>query len=179
MIDLETLATTADAVIMSIGAVRFDMDGTVYPATFYASVSVDSNLERGRKISESTLIWWMGQSPEAQRVFNEPKTPLASALQELAEWVERGGTPVEIWSNGASFDIPMLEHAYTQHDLAVPWPHWASRCVRTYKNLPGANDIVAGIKIVGTAHNALDDAIHQARQVIAIHKALFGAEVAA
>ena len=46
MVDLETLATSADAVILSIGAVRFDLEtGEIDDAGFYASISVESNLD--------------------------------------------------------------------------------------------------------------------------------------
>ena len=39
MIDLETLGTVADAAIMSIGAVRFDLDSDKIDDTgFYASI---------------------------------------------------------------------------------------------------------------------------------------------
>lgn len=168
MVDLETLGLTADAVIMSIGAVQFDLDGGIDEKAFYASVSIDSNLELGRKINESTLIWWTEQSAEARKVFTEPKVMLASALHDFAEWFPEGA---EIWSNGASFDIPILEHAYKQLDLETPWKFWDSRCVRTYRNLPGASRVAKPKPSV--AHNALSDAIAQVMHVQAIHKELF------
>ncbi|NQW82286.1 MAG: 3'-5' exoribonuclease, partial [Polaromonas sp.] len=63
MVDLETLGTVADAVILSIGAVKFDLDSdAIDDDGFYASISIESNQETGRRIQEDTLIWWMGQS---------------------------------------------------------------------------------------------------------------------
>ncbi len=57
MLDLETLGTTADAVILSIGAVKFNLEtGKIDDEGFYRSVSVESNLDLGRRISEDTLI---------------------------------------------------------------------------------------------------------------------------
>lgn len=59
MVDLETLGTTADAVILSIGAVKFDLvSGQIDDEGFYASISVESSLNRKRRISEDTLLWW-------------------------------------------------------------------------------------------------------------------------
>ena len=171
MIDLETLATTADAVIMSIGAVKFNLDSpAIDPNGFYASVSVSSNLAQGRRISEDTLAWWLRQEPAAQAVFNEAKQPLDHALFALTEWMS--DRDYSVWSNGADFDLPMLAHAFTQFDMAVPWKFWNSRCFRTYKNLPGAK----GVKLppVGVAHNALADAYSQAQSLQAIQAALFG-----
>jgi DNA polymerase III epsilon subunit-like protein len=171
MIDLETLGTTADAVILSIGAVAFDLNASkVSDEGFYVSVSIDSNLELGRRISEDTLIWWFKQSAAAQQVFHEPKEHLREALRQLSDWI--GANDYEVWSNGADFDIPMLAHAFTQCGLQVPWKFWNARCYRTYKNLPGAKNLALPPK-EGTAHNALADAYNQAQAVCTIHQALF------
>jgi hypothetical protein len=171
MLDLETLATTADAVILSIGAVPFDLEkGVVSEEGFYVSVSIDSNLEYKRRVSEDTLIWWMKQEAAARQVFMEPKDTLPEALAMLSDFI--GETKPTVWSNGADFDIPMLAHAFTQVGTGIPWEFWNSRCFRTYKNLPGAKN-VAGPTSDGIKHNALADAYNQAHHVCAIHKALF------
>jgi len=167
MVDIETLGLVADAVILSIGAVRFDLDSDeIKDEAFYASVSIGSNLYVGRKIDVNTLTWWFKQPPEAQLVFHEPKQELETALVSLQEWF---GDATFIWSNGADFDIPILTHAFGQFDLVVPWKFWNARCVRTYKNLPGAKNI----KVSNTGkHNALHDAIAQAKLVQAIQRTL-------
>jgi hypothetical protein len=173
MIGLETLGTVASAVIMSIGAVRFDLEtGKLDENGFYASISIDSNLEVGRQISEDTLIWWMGQSEGARAVFTEPKMPLAVALDSFDEWFGDHRTPdkVRVWSNGADFDIPMLAHAYYVLGKSPPWPHFNSRCARTYKNLPCAAKVAK--PNAGIAHNALTYAVNQAQHVMAIHAAM-------
>ena len=168
MVDLETLGTAADACIISIGAVRFNIDTKeIDDDGFYASISIDSNGDR--RIQESTLVWWLGQGVNAQKVFHEPKRDLDLVLQELAAWID--DPEVIMWSNGADFDLPMLTHAYISFGMEVPWHFWNSRCVRTYKNLPGAKNIK--VPYDGTKHNALFDAIHQAKQVQAIHAGLF------
>lgn len=174
MIDNETLGVTADAVILSIGAVKFDLaTGQIDDEGFYVSISVDSNMEVGRRISEDTLMWWLKQPAAAQQVFFEPKETLGTALELLSDWIGTDG--YEIWSNGADFDIPMLAHAYAQHSMEVPWKFWNARCFRTWKNLPGAK----GVKLsdpVGVKHNALADAVTQANVLIDINKALFAAK---
>ena len=170
MIDLETLGTVASAVILSVGAVKFDLESDkIDDCGFYASASVESNLNLGRRIQEDTLLWWLKQDAAAQKVFHEAKTTLTAALSDLSDWI--GSDDYTIWSNGADFDLPMLAHAYSQVGIETPWKFWNSRCFRTYKNLPGARDIrvQAGVK-----HNALSDAYSQAVTVQAIHAALFG-----
>lgn len=170
MLDTETLGTTADAVILSIGAVKFDLESdAIDDDGFYASISVDSNLEVKRRVSESTLIWWLKQGPAAQGVFHESKQSLRSALEDLADWIGNGEHYV--WSNGADFDLPMIAHAYSQFNMEPPWNFWDSKCFRTYKNLPGAKAIK--IPHVGVKHNALSDAHNQVVNLQAIHAKIF------
>ena len=173
MVDLETLATTCDAAIISIGAVKFDLSGgTISDEGFYASVSLESNLDYHRRVSEDTLKWWLMQAkdnPDSTKVFHEPKQGIDEALERFAAWI--GRPDLNIWSNGANFDEPILSHAYTQCQQPIPWKFWNVRCVRTFKNLPGAKDIV--VPRPGTHHNALSDSLHQAALVQAIYAKLF------
>lgn len=174
MIDLETLGTTADAVIMSIGAVKFSLDtGKISDDAFYASISIESNLEKKRRIDEDTLIWWLTQDKAAQQVFHEPKQSLGDALESLSEWFV--DEKHFVWSNGADFDLPMLAHAYRSLGWVPPWAFWNSRCFRTYKNLPAAGRIkklATGIK-----HNALSDAMSQTLTLQAIHAQMLKEQV--
>lgn len=173
MIDLETLNVSPNAAIISIGAVKFDIDGTrLEDQMFYASISVDSNTRANRSIDESTLMWWMQQSPEAQKVFTEPKCDLQDALENFTDWFNMAPYGECVWSNGASFDIPMMIDAYAQLGQKTPWKFWDERCMRTLKNLPG----MKAVKVAKNpnAHNALSDAIYQAELTQAMWKKLNG-----
>lgn len=173
MVDLETLGTVADAVIMSIGAVKFDLDSdAIEDGGFYASVSIESNLNMKRRIQEDTLIWWMGQSSAAHGVFTEAKQTLGNALRELSDWI--GSDSCLFWSNGADFDLPMLAHAHTQHMMEVPWKY-NTRCYRTYKNLPQARQVK--FIATGVKHNALSDALNQAKHLQLIQRVVTGQDV--
>jgi len=177
MIDLETLGTTADSVILSIGAVRFNLEsGSVFDDldnTFYQVITIDHQVNR--HISGDTIAWWMKQSKEAQDVFIGDNCTLNVALVGLYAWIDpMPGSRPNVWSNGADFDLPMLNHAYKQCGMLPPWKPYAARCYRTYKNLPGAR--VVKVEREGHHHNALDDAIYQATHLCAIHKALFEQE---
>lgn len=168
MIDLETLDTTAGAVIMSIGAVKFDLNSDAMDdKAFYASVSIESNLAVGRTINERTLLWWLKQSPAAQAVFHEPKQSLSGALDELSSWFDKS---TYVWSKGADFDLPILAHAYRGQGWETPWEFYNTRCVRTIADLPNAKNVVVAPNPL--KHNALQDAISQVRLVQAIQKKL-------
>lgn len=177
MIDLETLGTSGRSCILAVGAVCFDLDTLAVDETegFYTAISIDSNLQAGRSIDESTLVWWMGQSDAARAVFKQPKMALTDALTEFDQWMSDNGDDIKVWGNGASFDLGMLADAYRSQGWEAPWKFWNERCVRTYCDLPAAKRVP---KIQPTvAHNALADALAQAQHVVAIHRALLGADV--
>ena len=54
MIDLETLDTLPHAVILSIGAVKFN-EKNIDDGAFYRVITIQSNLDEHRTISPSTL----------------------------------------------------------------------------------------------------------------------------
>jgi len=173
MFDAETLGTTADSVIMSIGAVKFDLDSDqIDDEGFYVSISIESNLAAGRKISEPTLKWWLQQERAAQNVFFEPKQVLEDALLSLSEWL--GHSKRYVWSNGADFDLPLLAHAYASFGYEPPWEFWNARCVRTYKTLPGVDSLPKPPNKL--KHNALADAVAQAQYVQSVQRFLKGAK---
>lgn len=177
MLDLETLSTRPDGVILSIGAVKFDPNSyEMDDKAFYASISIDSNHEvASRHISESTLLWWMQQSAEAKVVFTEAKTTLEIGLQDLQDWIDH--PEYKVWSNGADFDIPMIGHAYSVHGYPIPWKFWNTGCFRTMKNLNIARSVPKPANAL--AHNALQDAITQAKHLQAINAAICGEKQAA
>lgn len=181
MLDLETMATSPDAAILSIGAVRFDLDTSKIDIEngFYRPIFLESNLEHQRRISQDTLMFWLEQSTHAKEVFTDlRRIELDTALILLSDWIATtsDGSRDYVWSNGGDFDLPMLVHAYTSLGLPIPWEPYSGRCYRTYKKLPYADTVV--IARNGTHHNALDDAIYQAQHLCAIHHKLFdGASV--
>lgn len=163
MVDLETLDTRPSTVVLSIGAVVFDPSDDVFHSQYWRCTWQDQ-LDAGRTVSESTIRWWLKQSDEARAALDGDRAPLSIVLGELGS-LYRGHGCERLWARGASFDISILEHAYGAQNL--PWRYNAPRDCRTFDDLlpPNfADDIPAGV-----AHNALEDAIWQARIV---HKAL-------
>ena len=160
MIDLETLATTTDAAILTIGAVKFDPFGSDIkePAmgSFYVKVDIDSCDELGLVSNDDTIAWWAQQSKEAQAEAFEGtnRIHIRDAFDQLYKfcWGAK-----RVWSNGAAFDIPICEHVYRKLNKAIPWSFWAVRDVRTAFDL-GINPNRPPV----LAHHALQDAWNQA-----------------
>lgn len=170
-IDLETLGTKADSVILSIGAVAI-CEQTGDRRKFYGACSVASQPERTQ--SPSTLAWWSQQSAAAREAFDFAHGPdcpsLTDTLQRLTAWIGQIGEThdVYVWGNGANFDLAMLEHAYKGLSDFVPWNFRHTRDMRTLYDitLRFGLDIRGNVARVGTHHNALDDAEFQANVII-------------
>jgi len=155
MIDIGTLGREAGCVIVSIGAVRFDLG---IKGELFIDVSPTSCQDHGLSVDVETLVWWLTQDADAreQLVGGEP---LDEALRELAAWMPAGQK--EVWANSPSFDLEILDAAYELVGVPTPWEFYETRDVRTVKNLEAAVDI----EQQGIEHDALDDARFQARQV--------------
>lgn len=162
MLDIETWGTGPDAVVISIGACIFDPYGNDIRDRFYVAIDPDSNVAAGRKIDVSTVLWWMSPDRDTprRRWLEQSKVDLYTALDGFAVWCP----DAPVWGNGATFDNVILGSAYKSVGLSQPWKFWHDRCYRTVKSM------VPGIPLhrIGEHHDALDDAVSQARHLQAM-----------
>lgn len=165
-IDLETTSNLFNAGILSIGAVGFNRTTGKIGPEFYAQINLVDTLRYG-KVSASTLQWWLKQSAAAAQVFNPVRgMPLLNALRGLNDFLRAQPANICVWGNGSSFDITVLEHAFHAFDIEEFKPEWARnfwsvRDLRTLVDVSGLDK--SAVLFDGTAHNALDDARHQAK----------------
>lgn len=163
MFDLETLDTKPSAVILSLGAVKFD---PMYPVPESAPrlslrFEIDAQSQLGRTISDDTINWWAKQSAEAQEAaFSEAnRTPLDQAIDEFHKFVWNSDL---VWSQG-SFDVNIIEDLYRSIKRPLPWQYWQICDSRTLFNF------IDGNLDRTKHHDAVEDAIAQAN---AVHYAL-------
>lgn len=175
MVDLETMGKKHNAPIVAIGAVVFDPATGSIGESFYKVVCLESSVNWGAVIDPSTVIWWLKQSSEARsEIVNDDAIPLLDALLQFREFVSDnvagGSKKAQVWGNGASFDNSILRSSYDCIAEDYPWEYWNDRDVRTMIELGQAIsfDPKTAIPFEGSRHNALADAIHQARYVSAI-----------
>jgi 3' exoribonuclease, RNase T-like len=165
MVDLETMSTESNASIISIGAVRFWLNVKQPEFTtdqlFYTAVSLDSSQEAGLHIKADTVMWWLGQEPEARNAFKNPVS-LASALNAFSRFIPSKET--YIFGNGAAYDNVVLHNAYKAINLKYPVSYKYDVCYRTLRKL--TNNQPPAFE--GTKHNALDDAKAQTRDLMEI-----------
>lgn len=166
MIDLETLNVRTDTVILTLGAVLFDPYSEGIMDSIYIKPDVDEQLALGRSVDEGTIQWWGRQSKSAQDEAFSPdnRVPFVDFLQVVQKFC----WPCDrVWSNGAAFDVAIIEQALLEHKIHVPWKHYEVRDTRTIWE-------VAGVKLSDggniTSHRADDDAIKQALLVQRAYK---------
>lgn len=172
MVDLETLATSPDAVVLSIGLVFFTKeDGIVHTA--YSPLDVRDQITNNRKVDFDTLLWWLGQSDEAKKVFEECRP---AKLPYLSEFLTKSIVEAQaikafnlkhlkIWGNGAIFDVGILEYALRKEGEETPWKFWNVMCFKTLNKL---TNIKKKVERKGTYHNALDDSLYQTECVLKV-----------
>ena len=167
MLDLETLSTRPDSVILTIGAIKFNPwdDDMEVENGLYNRVNVDEQLNLGRHVLESTVEWW-GKQPEEVREDALGESDRVS-LDEMCANLNRFLVGVEnIWCQGPAFDIVILENLYRQLSKPTPWQYWQIRDSRTLFGVHGD----PREKDRKAAHNALMDCYYQALGVQQIYK---------
>jgi hypothetical protein len=160
MLDLETLGNKSNSAILSIGAVQFNLETGETGKEFYQVVDLQSCLDLGLKINGSTFYWWLQQNKAAQNAVCKNGLELPTVLSNFYEWMNDCIGNVNIWGNGARFDIGILEDAYIAAGYSkMPWYFRSERDVRTL--VAFAPDIKNSYLFTGVRHNPIDDCKHQ------------------
>ena len=153
MIDLEGLATGPDTTILTIAAQAFDPVGAGwYDKHYYARITLES--QENRSIDDGTIAWWATQPDHArEEAFGEQdRIPLDQALDELGKLIWHSKM---IWSQGPTYDMNILEHAYKSYGKALPWKYYMVRDSRTVFSL------WPELPKPPTSHHALEDCRRQ------------------
>lgn len=166
MIDLETFGTSPQAMIRTIGAVKFDIDSFEIIDKFHAAIRTESALRYGR-LDAGTLDWWLEprQAEANARIVAMDKVEMDEALVGFHNWL---GQDAKVWGNGSTFDIVILRSAYAATALDCPWKYKNEFCFRTVKNMV----FVAPPPDTGMVHDAIADCIYQIAWLKSIQGAL-------
>lgn len=181
MIDIETLGKPPKGVIIQIGAVEFDpyAKGGRSPILDSFSLWVDpvSCEKIGMECHASTILWW-AKTGLPDGLKEETLVPIESALSALSTFFLNGKSSVEnriVWAKSPVFDLAILSYAMKKLNVPPLWKYQSELDVRTLQNLSLETCEIADevySKNVGVIHNALDDAIIQARVVNKIYSKL-------
>lgn len=169
MLDLETLGTSPDCVILTLGAIKFNPFGDSEPGPgIYLRLDIEEQLAMGRTTLDSTIEWWAKQDP-AVREEALGENGHRYKVNELRKELNKFLVGVDhIWAQGPAFDIVILENLYRSKSWPFPWHYWQIRDSRTLFGVhgdprePGRDQ----------AHNALMDCYYQAKSVQKIYQKL-------
>ncbi len=169
MLDLETLGTRPDCVILTLGAIKFDPFSDKEPGPgIYFRMDIEDQLSKGRTVDDSTIEWWAQQDPRVrEEAMGESgdRIDVAKLKYELNKFLV--GVDY-IWAQGPAFDIVILEDLYRSQGWGFPWHFWQIRDSRTLFGVHGD----PREKGRDQAHNALMDCYYQAIGVQQIYKNL-------
>ena len=182
MFDLETLALSPRAVVVSIGAVAFNVrhcdsvsdfkspvgqSWGLNARSFYRVLELKTQQLKGRELDGDTVRWWMSQGDEAKKLFSaEPWSPYA-VVDSFNAWVRYVGGK-RLWANPTVFDVPKLESLFEDFGVRWPFTHRDYRDLKTLRAVTRPLDKTDYADLV--AHHALDDAIVQALEVQRIYR---------
>ena len=166
MVDLETLATSPNATILTIGAVTFDPASNKIFDKLYYRVDVESCDRLGMTVNDDTVEWWSKQAADVQtEAFAEDnRVPIEEVIEKFHKFAWNCDA---FWSHGATFDLVILDCYYRKLNKVPPWNFWQIRDTRTLFDLGYDPEMPKeGL------HNALEDASRQAIGVQTIYRKL-------
>lgn len=139
MFDLETLDTRPSTIVLSVGAViweTFETDtgilGWHVRRRFYRILDIQSQANKKRTISESTILWWQRQDANARdEAFSAVRRPVTGVLDDFRKFADLDGGINIFWANPATFDFPIWEDLAMSFSNYVPWSYRQKYDVRT------------------------------------------------
>lgn len=163
VLDLETLATTPDAVVLQIGYAIVDLDRLEFRAVRGISLDpMDQMLNKGREVDPETLEWWNTQPLHAKdSVLSNGYTRAVlgrddyqldvtghvlesipvrvdarDACRELAAAYEAHNCS-QIWAGPPHFDLSIIQSLFRCYRVDLPWKHSQIWCLRTFRMVIG------------------------------------------
>lgn len=187
VLDIETMGTQHDAVVVSVGMVRIlwdtELNEWVVPSesssySLYLVMDVTKQFQLHRSVDTSTMRWWADQrasvSDILQKAFLIPGE-LSRQCTSINQFV-REINNTRVWGNGPNFDNKILNHL-VRSMLPTDLCHFRNeRDIRTARDILSSADREALMKNP-LPHHALYDARQEARMLIAANRKLLDADI--
>lgn len=166
-IDIETLSTHNDALILQLGIVGFNPETFEMGPKVNINFDFDLSMAEGFSITGSTLYWWLKQDSRAGATLETNLKHPAEVCESMFKYIQKytvGCKEVKVWGNGAAFDNVIVKNYFNHFKKDLPWMFWNDRCARTLFNLyPNVKRTKPKI-----AHVAGYDAVAQAETIMSI-----------
>ena len=166
MVDLETMGVSPRSVVLTLGAVTFNPYTDEIYDDLYLKIDLDDQDKLGREIDQNTLDWWAKQEPKVmeEAFSSDGRIGLEDAITAFHKFA--WGCD-KFWSHGAVFDLMIIEDIYRQLNRPIPWEFWRLRDTRTLFDIKDP-EMEKSVE----QHNALFDAIRQAKGVQTVYRKL-------
>lgn len=164
MVDIETLSTKPEATVLTIGAVFFDpVEGNIEKDNA-CYIKLDWRDQKGvRDVDKNTVDWWKKQDAAIRNETFSGKKTIKEAEEEFLKWLKESNfipSKTHVWANSPSFDLTILNSLF---DYKVPWKYYNFADLRTFFRCMGWPK-----KKKSPNHRAVDDAIFQCQNIIAV-----------
>lgn len=151
MIDIETLGTGNNAVMIQLGACYFDRRTGKIGDTFCRSINREKSTAAGFEEDQSTIDWWSRQDQTIfQEIISSRESP-KQVMNAFRSFADRKN--VKFWSH-ATFDFVIVQNHFKKLGIK-PLPHGKARDIRTLVDISGIN--LSLYNWGKKTHNALDD----------------------
>jgi len=153
MVDFETIGTSKDAVVLSVGLVLFNRYTCLEYDEQYEEFDIAEQIFRKRTVDPSTVSWWLKKDPvEFHRLLLHGQSNPYDYLGEVLD----GQDFKYVWSRH-QMDFDILNSL-----LPTPLEYWRFRDVSTLDYFKKMGR--------GNTHNALDDCLNQLQHLREVRK---------
>ena len=167
-VDIETTGTDpSHTAIIQIGAVAFNMEGEVHNSLFNESLLIPET----RRWDEDTRDWWGDQDQAIfMNIWKSMREP-GMVLREFREWVLEAsmGEEPRMVAKPISFEFPFFQSYFREFGVGNPFHFRQALDLRSILFGRGRHDVEDSVIFEGNPHDALDDALHQARLFLAAY----------
>ena len=161
MIDLETLGTGSNSVVVSVGLVAFNISTGEILAELDIGLNLNQQIKTGGVIDGDTLEFHFAQAPDSiQKMAQRKVLDVKEGLDLISNFIKANNITT-LWGNGATFDNVILRNLYARHLKVFPLGFWTDRDLRTAVDI--YNIEVGAVPFEGIRHYCLDDARHQVK----------------
>lgn len=164
MVDLETTGTLPDRnAIIQISAVKFNLKTMeVSPDFFDQCLTVPKH----RSWDEGTRKWWSKQMVTLDAIQDRAR-PWQDVFIEFVEWAYPMGS-LRFWSKPTHFDYNFISSYCHDLDLYQPFSYREATDMNSFLRGLYFPDPVKKLELEfqGVAHNAIDDTLHQIKEVM-------------
>ena len=161
MVDLETLGTGSNSVVVSVGLIAFNISTGEILAELDIGLNLNQQIKTGGVIDGDTLEFHFAQAPDSiQKMAQRKVLDVKEGLDLISNFIKANNITT-LWGNGATFDNVILRNLYARHLKVFPLGFWADRDLRTAVDI--YNIDTRTVPFEGIKHYCLDDARHQVK----------------